>query len=77
MVDDDVAVIVAVFGQGIDFNNKMNKGIIDPNQCRSFGVQCVDDPTYTTRKIGVLFQKCVHSTSYLRNLFPGRIFLSI
>jgi len=39
-------------GQGLDFKKKMDKGIINSNQCRSFGVQCVDDPTDPTRKLG-------------------------
>mmetsp|Transcript_15996 Transcript_15996/g.23840 ORF Transcript_15996/g.23840 Transcript_15996/m.23840 type:complete len:787 (+) Transcript_15996:5053-7413(+) len=52
MFDGDGAPFIAVFGQGLDFTKKMDKGLINPNQCRSFGVQCVDDPTDPTRKLG-------------------------
>ena len=38
MIDDNGAVLIAVFLQGIDFTKKMDKGIINTNQCRSFGV---------------------------------------
>ena len=52
MIDDDGAIFIAVFGQGLDFTDKMDKSLINPNQCRSFGVQCVDDPTDPTRRLG-------------------------
>ena len=51
MLAEGGAVFVELFGQEIDFTNKMHKGIIIPNQRNSLGVQCVDDPTYTTRKL--------------------------
>ena len=38
MINDDGALLIALFGQGIDFTKKMDKGLINPNQCRLFGV---------------------------------------
>ena len=53
MIDDDGAVFITVFGQGIDFTEKIERGLINPNKCRSFGVQFFDNPTDTTR--GLVF----------------------
>ena len=50
MNDDDGAVYVTLFGQVLDFTNKIYKGLINPNQWKSFGFQFVDDPTDTTSK---------------------------
>ena len=52
MIDDDGAVFIVVFGQGLDFTKKTSKGLINTNPCRSFGVRCVDEPTDPTRKLG-------------------------
>ena len=51
MIDDDGAVFITVFGQGIDFTEKIERGLINPNKCRSFGVQFFDNPTDTTREL--------------------------
>ena len=40
-IDDNGAVFIVLFGQVLDFTKKMDKIIINTNQCRSFGVQCV------------------------------------
>ena len=51
MIDYNGTLFIVVFGQGLDFTSKMNKGIINTNQCISFGVQCIDKPTDPTRKL--------------------------
>ena len=51
MIDNDGVLFVLVFSEGLDYTNKMVKGLINPIQCRSFGVQFVDNPTDTTRKL--------------------------
>ena len=53
MIDDYDTVLITVFGQGIDFTKEIDKVIINTNQCISFCVQCVDGPTYPTRKLAV------------------------
>ena len=52
MIDDDVSVFTAVLGKGIELTKKTDKGLINTNHCRSFGVQYIDDPTYPKRKLG-------------------------
>ena len=51
MIYDDGAVLITVFGQLIDFTKKMYKGLINTNQRRSFGVQCVNEPNNPTSKL--------------------------
>ena len=46
--------IILVFGQGLWFGDKMHKSLINPNQCRAFGVGVCDDPTDPYRKLGLL-----------------------
>ena len=41
-----------IFGQGLWFGEKMEKALINPNQCRDFGVQVCDDRTDPNRKLG-------------------------
>ena len=38
-------VILLIFGQGLWFGNRMEKTLINPNQCPSFGIPICDDPT--------------------------------
>ena len=52
MIYENGTVFIAVLVQVIDLTNKMDKGLINLNHCRSFGVQCVYGPTGTTRKLG-------------------------
>ena len=74
MLAEGGAVFVALFGQEIEFTNKMYKGIINPNQCKSFGVQCVDDPTDPTRKLvfyakNVFLPRHMQGTNCLEDFF--------
>ena len=46
-------MIILLFGQGLWFGNKMEKNLINPYQCRSFGITLCDDPTDPNRKLGI------------------------
>ncbi len=45
--------IILEFGQGLWFGNRMEHSLINPNQCRSFGISLCDDPTDPNRKLGI------------------------
>ena len=47
-----VCMAAMIFGQGLWFVEKMEKSLINPNQCRDFGVQVCHDPTDPNRKLG-------------------------
>ena len=46
-------VILLIFGQGLWFGNRMEKSLINPNQCRAFDVPICDDPTDPHRTLGI------------------------
>lgn len=45
--------IVLIFGQGLWFGERMEKLIINPNQCRSYNISVCDDPTDPHRALGI------------------------
>ena len=45
--------IILRFGQGLWFGNRMEKSLLNPNQCRFFGIPVCDDPTDPYRQIGI------------------------
>ena len=45
MISDYGTVFVLLFGQGIYLKEETDKGLMDPNQFRSFGIQCGNNPT--------------------------------
>ena len=45
--------IILEFGQGLWFGERMDHSLINPNQCRSFGISLCDDPTDPNRKLGL------------------------
>ena len=45
--------IILRFGQGLWFGNRMDKSLLNPNQCRFFGIPICDDPTDPYRQIGI------------------------
>ena len=45
--------LILEFGQGLWFGSRMKHSLINPNQCRSFGIPICDDPTDPYRKIGI------------------------
>lgn len=50
---DDGETIILQFGQGLWFGNRMNRSLINPNQCRSYGISICDDPTDAYRDLGI------------------------
>ena len=46
-------VIILQFGQGLWFGDRMEKSLINPNQCRAFGTPICDDPTDPHRSLGI------------------------
>lgn len=50
---DDGETVILIFGQGLWFGKQMDKTLINPNQCRHFGVEICDDPMDPYRKLGI------------------------
>ena len=50
---DSGEVLILKFGQGLWFVIRTEKSLINPNQCRKFEVQIIDDPTNPYRKLGI------------------------
>ena len=46
-------VIILIFGQGFWFGNRMEKTLINPNQCRYFGITICNDPTDQHKPLGI------------------------
>ena len=74
MIDDDKALFIVVFVQGIDSNKKIYKGLINPNHFRSFGAQCVNRPTDPTGEFRfyanhVLLPLRMQGTNFLAEYF--------
>ena len=44
--------IILIFGQGLWFGDRMDKSLINPNQCRAYGIPVCDDPTDPYRSLG-------------------------
>ena len=45
-------VYISVFGQGLWFGDRMDRSLINPNQCRSCDILLCDDPTDPHRPLG-------------------------
>ncbi len=45
--------IILIFGQGLWFGHRMGKSLLNPNQCRAYGISLCDDPTDPHRDIGI------------------------
>ena len=50
---DSRETIILEFGQGLCFGDHLNHSLINPNQCRSYGISVCDDPTDQNRDIGM------------------------
>ena len=50
---DSGETIILEFGQGLWFGERMKHSLINPNQCRSFGIRVYDDPIDGNRKLCV------------------------
>ena len=51
MTLDSGEVVILEFVQGLWFENRMEKLLIKPNQCRKFGIKIFNDPTDPHRKL--------------------------
>ena len=47
------STVILVFNQGLWFGPKMSHSLINPNQCRSFGISLCDDPFDPYRKLSI------------------------
>ena len=45
-------MVILIFGQSLWFGDRMDKSIINPNQCRHYGIPVYDDPTDKYHEIG-------------------------
>ena len=50
----NVWTVVILFGQVLWFGDRMDKSLINPNQCRHYGIQVCDNLTDNHRDIGLL-----------------------
>jgi len=50
---DSGEAIILEFGQGLWFGDRLNHSLINPNQCRSYGISVCDDPTDQNRDISM------------------------
>ena len=48
---DSGEVVILDFVKGLWFGNRMEKSLINPNQCRKFGIQICDDPNNPHRNL--------------------------
>lgn len=45
--------VILRIGQCLDFHDKLDKTLINPNQLRAFGIKVCDDPTDNNRRLGI------------------------
>ena len=74
MIDEDGRVFMNYLDKDSTSLRKYKSTKINSNQCRSFGVQCVDGSTDPTRKLGfyannVFLQFCIQGTNCLSYSF--------
>ena len=50
---DSREVVILEFGPGLQFGNRTEKSLINPNQCRNFEIQICNDPTNPHRNLGI------------------------
>ena len=50
--NDHGKTFILVFGQGLWFGDRIDRSLVNPNQCRAFGISLCDDPTDTHRALG-------------------------
>ena len=50
---DSGEVVILEFGKGLRFVNRMEKSLINPNQCQKFGIKICDELTDVHRKLGI------------------------
>ena len=67
---DSGETVVLIFRQGLWFGEKMDKSLINPNQCRSYGVGVCDDPKDPSRHLGFFHDK-LHLPLDMRGTVAG------
>ena len=50
---DSGEMVILLFGQGLWFGDRMDKSLINPYQCRAYGIPLCDDPTNPSRRLGI------------------------
>ena len=50
---DSGEMVILLFGQGLWFGDRMDKSLINPYQCRAYGIPLCDDPTDPSRRLGI------------------------
>ena len=55
--NEDGRTYILVFGQGLWFGDRLDRSLINPNQCRAFGISLCDDPTDPHRSLGFHTEK--------------------
>ena len=50
---EDGSTVILVFGQGLWFGKRIEKFLINPNQCRHYGVSLCDDPIDPHRPLAI------------------------
>ena len=58
-------------GQCLDFHDKMNKTLLNPNQLRAFGISICDDPTDEHRSLGIQLDPNTHLPLYMNGSICG------
>ena len=53
MTLDSVEVVILELGKGLWFGNRIEKSLINPNQCRKFRIKICNDPTNPHKKLGI------------------------
>jgi len=47
------STVILVFGQGLWFGERVDKSLINPNQCRHYGIPVCNDPTDKCSELGL------------------------
>jgi hypothetical protein len=63
--------VILRLGQCLDFHDKMNKTLLNPNQLRAFGISVCDDPTDEYRPLGIQLDPNTHLPLYMNGSICG------
>lgn len=63
--------VILRLGQCLDFHEKLNKTLINPNQLRAFGINVCDDPTDEHRPLGIRLDSNTHLPLYMSGSICG------
>mmetsp|Transcript_14474 Transcript_14474/g.27238 ORF Transcript_14474/g.27238 Transcript_14474/m.27238 type:complete len:168 (-) Transcript_14474:1387-1890(-) len=68
--------VILHLGQCLDFHDKMNKTLLNPNQFRAFGISICDDPTDEQRPLGIQLDSNTHLPLYMNGSICSLMTLS-